>query len=125
MLLRRFIESCRNKKILLGIVLFPPLTRNQSGEFSLGFLLDRVLQVCAEHEVKCVDLRSAFGATDVASLRVNQFDHHPNERANHLAAGAVLGAFEAFWTAAARERVARLAARSAPAAAPLPEKRPF
>jgi hypothetical protein len=117
MLLQRFIDVCQKKKIPMGIVLFPRLRRNQNGRFDLGFLLDRVLQVCSQHHITCVDLRSTFETLDVANLRVNQFDHHPNERANHLATQAVVDAFAAFWTASARERAGKLGARSAPAAA--------
>jgi hypothetical protein len=76
MLLQRFIDVCQKKKIPMGIVLFPRLRRNQNGRFDLGFLLDRVLQVCSQHHITCVDLRSAFETVDVANLRVNQFDHH-------------------------------------------------
>jgi lysophospholipase L1-like esterase len=101
MLLRRFIELCRNHNIPMGIVIFPLLRRDQSNQFVLGFLLDRVLQVCAEHKITCIDLRSAFEAVDVEALWVNQFDHHPNQLANHLAAQAVVGTFETFWTASA------------------------
>jgi hypothetical protein len=79
-------------------------------------LVDRVAQSLASRSRL---RRQLFG--------VNQFGHHPNERANHLAARAVVGAFEAFWTAEAWARAAKLGARSAPAAArsPSTEKRRF
>ena len=66
MLLRRLINICRDKKVSLGIVIFPPLWRNGGDDFNLGFLLDRVLKVCAEYNMTCVDLRSAFASEHVA-----------------------------------------------------------
>ena len=91
-----FIEICRRNNLPVGIILFPALNREQP----LGFLLDRVLAVCIDQQVSCVDLRETFASVkDPSSLTVNQFDSHPNRCANELAARAVLDAFGTQWAA--------------------------
>jgi hypothetical protein len=107
-LLLNFIEICRRNRLSLGIVLFPALQQEQP----LGFLLNRVLKVCADQQIRCVDLRNTFASVDDSStLWVNQFDHHPNRHANELAARAVLDAFGAEWAAEADERLTKMEPR--------------
>jgi hypothetical protein len=117
-LLHRFIAICRDRKIPLGIVMFPPLRSDQNNQFPLGFLMDRVLQVCAQYQIECVDLRHAFASVEVAALRVNRLDHHPNQRANRLAVETVLDTFEGFWTASARARARNRRAAAAESLGP-------
>src|SRR5690606_15751071 len=69
-------------------------------------LIDRVLAVCAERNIACLDLGPALAPHAAGDrLILNRFDTHPNGRANELAAEAVLAAFAPLWQeGAARKR---------------------
>jgi hypothetical protein len=96
---KAFIELCRNNNVSMAVVLFQDLKR----EHSLSFLVDRVLKLCDDEKIHCIDLRDRLAsAGDPSNLWVNQFDHHPNRRANEIAARAVLDAFGAEWAVHAK-----------------------
>ncbi len=67
-------------------------------DYPLAFLHQRVLDVCADEGLTCLDLRADFAAVaDRSRLWVNPLDHHPSARANVIAATRILETFEAAW----------------------------
>lgn len=99
--LDQFIELCRERRIPVGIIIFPELTGDYlDGEYALGFLLDRVIATCDKWEIQCVDLRPVFENVEPPrKLWVNIFDSHPGPFANKLAAQAVLSTYKPVWDA--------------------------
>jgi hypothetical protein len=103
--LREFIESARAADVGVGIVAFPDLIHAaEIADFSMGHLIDRVMEVCALQSIGCVDLReSLLGRREEEGWWVNRFDPHPGPLVNRIAAEAVVNAFGQQWNA---ERVA-------------------
>jgi hypothetical protein len=96
--LKDFIERCQDTETAVGIVLFPHFS-DLGRDYPFGFLHDRVLRLCTEKDISCLDLRSIFTAygTEYRKLWVNQFDSHPGPLANRLAAEAIMSAFGQTW----------------------------
>ena len=68
--LEKFFELTAANRIPLGVVIYPMLS-----DFSLGFLIDRVIQSCHAHAVTCVDLRPRLQNVEPrAKLWVNRLD---------------------------------------------------
>lgn len=64
-----------------------------------GYLHDRVLAICAEQRIRCLDLRKDFAVVkDRQQLWANRLDHHPSALANAIAANRILETFAADWT---------------------------
>ena len=98
MSLEEFVTLTRDHDIPLGIILFPRITARAGNEYKLGFLLDRVLALCTEHDVPCLDMRHTYlKVADKKSLWANRLDGHPGFLANKLAADAVLEKFGEIW----------------------------
>jgi len=80
--------SRRNHKPLL-IVLFPFM--EDLDNYPLREAHQRVAQTAQQLGVPCLDLLEVFQGQTARSLQLNpRFDHHPNARANQLAAQAML-----------------------------------
>ncbi len=96
--LRGFFDTCRERRIPVGMVLFPVLTPRAP---AFDFLYDRVLEECETARVPCVDLRPVFGSDPEAlpRLRLNRFDHHASALAHELAARALLDELGPSWFA--------------------------
>jgi hypothetical protein len=101
--LAEFITTARQAGVGVGIVAFPDVELVQSPEdFALGYLIDRVMEVCHAHEVTCLDLREALaGASETEGWWANKLDPHPGPLANEAAARAVLARFEEHWSTTA------------------------
>ena len=99
--LEEFISIARDSGIGVGIVAFPDIVvANSLAEFPLGYLIDRVLDVCAAERIGCVDLRETFlGISDTEGWWASRLDAHPGPRANEAAAEAVATRFRDRWTA--------------------------
>lgn len=98
--LLRFVAIAKAAGLPVGIVAFPDLTEDLMGSYPLGFLIDRVMAVCGEVSIPCVDLRAVFAhAPPPDRLWVSRLDRHPNRLANELATDAVLGRFAPLWSA--------------------------
>jgi hypothetical protein len=96
--LNTFFQICKDRRIPVGVVLFPTLARNATGGYPFEFLMDRVLATCRTQEVTCLDLRDVYAAIpSPSSLWANRFDSHPGPLANSLAAEAMLKTFESVW----------------------------
>jgi hypothetical protein len=81
--------QCETKGIELRVVIFPFLSK-LGGDDPFAAAYERLASHCAEREIPCLDLRPALLPHLGEGLTVNRFDAHPNERAHHLAAAAIL-----------------------------------
>lgn len=104
--LKEFISIAKRAGVGVGIVAFPNLELVTSpAEFFMGYLIDRLMAICATEGIACVDLREVFaGVSDTDRWWVNKFDAHPGPRANAVAAEAVAAHFRTRWLAAADGR---------------------
>jgi lysophospholipase L1-like esterase len=100
--LRRFISLCKMRNLPVGIVLFPALNWDTHKPYPYGFLHERVLTLCAESGITCLDLQTVFSSKGVSLRRywVNRLDSHPGPLANALAAEAIFKMFSSEWISA-------------------------
>lgn len=81
-----------------GIVLFPDLAYDLGEAYPFAFLHDRLMAMCGEMQVRCVDLRPDFARVPRRDgLWASRLDAHPNARANAIAAGRIRQTFEPLW----------------------------
>ena len=107
--LTTFIEVTKRVGVPLAIILFP--TGADLGvTYPYGFLHERVLEVCTEEEVPCIDLRSSLapyaGEGQSSKLIVNRFDGHPSALVNRIAADLLLERFRDNWVSGMIRRAA-------------------
>ena len=88
---RAFAEGCAARGLPLLVVLFPFLTGDEPDEVPLAYLLDRMLGLCRELGIGCLDLRGPFAGVPADRLHVNRFDPHPGPLAHRIAAEALFG----------------------------------
>jgi hypothetical protein len=100
--LRDFVALSREAGVPMAIVLFPQLSDRQGADDPLAFLHERVLAVCAEESLPCVDLREVTAAWAGRSelLRVNRFEHHASALLHRLAAERLLETLGPLWAKA-------------------------
>lgn len=102
-LLIRTIAHVQHHRVPIAMVLFPDTSGDLGEGYEFGYLHDRVLAICAEQRITCLDLRKDFAAVkDRQRLWANRLDHHPSALANAIAANRILEAFAAQWTAPPR-----------------------
>lgn len=95
--LRRFIDICRSAGIPVGFVLFPFLS-DDLPDYQLAFLHERVMSLCQEQKLTCLDMRQVYSEyPPVSALRLNLFDNHPGPEANSIAASAIIDLFGSQW----------------------------
>jgi hypothetical protein len=100
-LLEDLIVSAQRANVGIGIVLFPDTAGDLGARYPFGYLHERVLDVCSERRITCVDLRSDFAAVrDRRSLWANRLDHHPGAKANAIAAERMLQMYSPIWAQA-------------------------
>ncbi len=102
-LLIRYIEHYQENNTDFGIVLFPSFY-SPMDQYTLGFLHEQVLEVCAEKEIECLDLRSSYSDVEYKKLWANVFDPHPSALANEIAADAIYDFFGSTWEFAAKKK---------------------
>ena len=99
-LLRDLIATAQQAHVGIGIVLFPDTAGELGDRYPFGYLHERILGVCAEREITCLDLRKDFaGIRDRQSLWANRLDHHPSAKANAIAAERILETYSGMWAA--------------------------
>jgi hypothetical protein len=99
-LLRDTIAKAQQANVSIGIVLFPDTAAPIDDHYPFAYLHDRVLEVCAERGITCLDLRNDFARIkDRQSLWANRLDHHPSARANLIAAERILETYSGMWAA--------------------------
>jgi len=92
-----FIEICRKFNIPLGLVLFSESYFDPSSK--LDFLLERMLGLCHEQKLRCVDTRSVLQPLQGdRTLWASRFDPHPSAVANQLVADRLLTTFGDTWS---------------------------
>jgi hypothetical protein len=97
-LLRDLIAIAQHANVPIGIVLFPDTAGDLGDRYPFGYLHRRVLDVCAERGITCLDLLKDFAPIkDRQSLWANRLDHHPSARANAIAAERILETFAPAW----------------------------
>lgn len=98
-LLRQIIDATRRGGAGIGLVLFPDTGMPLDTSYPFAFLHERVLGICREEGIRCLDLRRDFSRVkDRRTLWVSRLDHHPSARANQIAALRILEVFEPDWT---------------------------
>ena len=97
--LRSFLRTAKSAELPVAVVLFPDLDDRLGAEYPFASLHERVLEVCAEESVPCIDLREVFSAYAgrMQLLRVNRFDHHAGALAHRLAAERLLEVLGPVW----------------------------
>jgi GDSL-like Lipase/Acylhydrolase family len=106
--LTEFLRVLRANNIPMGIVLFPDLRVIKQESYPFGYLHGRVLKLCDEQGMDCLDLRGLMArASTTSSLKVNRFDGHPNALANRIAADALLERFGSTWLAGSGQKPLR------------------
>jgi len=102
--LREFIATGRAAGRPVGLVLFPRVGPDLArGAYEYGYLHDRVLEVCRQEGIGCLDLRAAFAAhADYKRLWATPLDGHPSALANRLAAEQLMAAFGPAWLGVGR-----------------------
>jgi len=91
-----FIEICRGFNIPLGIVLFSESYFSAASR--LDFLLERMLLLCKEQKLRCVDTREVLlPLRGDARLLASRLDPHPSALANQLVADRLLVEFGDIW----------------------------
>ena len=99
-LLNELVALCKKQNVGIGIVLFPDTAAPIDARYPFGYLHQRVLDVCAEQGITCLDLREDFSlVADRKSLWANRLDHHPSARANAIAAERILETYSQKWVA--------------------------
>lgn len=101
--LRGLIELARSYDLPLAIYLDPLFVPQLAqGNYPLAYIHDRVLAICADYGVSCLDLREAYSAVeDLSSLTANRYEGHPSAFANEIMADEVYKAFHDDWTTTA------------------------
>ncbi len=93
--LREFLSICRQHGLSVGIVIFNPY---HSQSHRLDFLIYRVLEVCGEESIICLDLRDVFAPFNGdRRLWANWGDMHPSPFAHNLVTDALMEAFGEEW----------------------------
>lgn len=104
-LLRDTIAKTQQAHVPIGIVLFPDTAAPIDDHYPFAYLHDRVLGVCAERGITCLDLRSDFARIkDRQTLWASRLDHHPSARANLIAAERILETYSGMWAASPASR---------------------
>ena len=98
--LSEFVTKVNNHNLGMGIILFPNLveTGGDLEKYPFGYLFDRVLAVCIENGIDCIDMRQVLDPEmPVSELWVNRLDSHPSAAVNAIAADAILERFTKQW----------------------------
>jgi hypothetical protein len=98
--LREFFEHAQAAGVPSGAVLFPAADAMGAfgSNYPFGFLHEHVKAVCAQAQVRCLDLLPLFASLpDPRTTWINPTDAHPNAATNRRAAVAILTTFGAAW----------------------------
>jgi len=94
--LQKFISICKERGLPLGIVIFG--NSYIDGDSSLDFLIERVLELCKQEAITCLDLRSTFAPyQEDRKLWANRADAHPAPLAHRLVADRLMDTFAEVW----------------------------
>lgn len=99
-MLQQFIERAQAAGVANGAALFPALygLGQKGATYPFDYMNERIRKIYTVEQTPYLDLLPAFlTVRDPQSLWVSPFDPHPNEKANHLTAIAILNKFEPVW----------------------------
>ena len=97
-LLHEMVDLTHRNGSEMAIVLFPDPGQDLGAGYPFAFLHERVLAVCRQEAIACIDLRHDFAAVkDRRALWVSPFDHHPSAKANEIAALRILERLQSRW----------------------------
>lgn len=100
--LKEFIALANAANVPCGIVLVPDTVLVGMPKYEFDYLHERVLNVCQEAHIQCLDLAPIFQkltseGSPADTLWVNRFDAHLGIRANAVAAAEIGEFFSAYW----------------------------
>lgn len=100
--LTEFIDLCRRHNIPLGIILYPEVISKMGTEYPFGYLHDRVISLCKQKNVECLDFREILSPyteekQEYKKLHANRLDSHPSPLANRIAAASIMKKFGPIW----------------------------
>ncbi len=99
-LMNDLIASAQQAHVPIGIVLFPDTATDLGEKYPFAYLHDRVLGICSDRGITCLDLRSTFAQIkDRQTLWASRLDHHPSAKANAIAAEKILETYSGMWAA--------------------------
>jgi hypothetical protein len=97
-LLQEMVDRSRKSGSDMAIVLFPDPGQDLGEAYPFAFLHERVIGVCQQEGIPCIDLRGDFAAVkDRRALWVSPFDNHPSAKANEIAALKILERLRPRW----------------------------
>ena len=97
-LLHEIVETSQHAGAGVGIVLFPDPGQDLGPDYPFAFLHERVLAVCRQEAIPCIDLRADLATVhNRRALWVSPFDHHPSAKANEIAAITILDRLKNQW----------------------------
>ncbi len=106
--LNAFFEICRGEDLPVGVVLFPQLLENLDSDYPFAFLHDRVITICEQRQIECLDLRPFYATHKPArGLWANRLDSHPGPQANRIAAEQIRLLYGARWESGRAAKLAR------------------
>jgi hypothetical protein len=99
-LLLDLIAQCNKFGVPIGIVLFPDLAGDLGENYPFAYLHERILDICRDQELTCLDLRKDFSLVkDRRLLWANRLDHHPGALPNEIAAVKIFETYSRQWAA--------------------------
>lgn len=99
-LMRRFLGTCRERGVGVGLVLVPEAAVSLGADYPYRVLHDRVTAICRDAGVACPDLLPAFSkVANRFTLWVSPLDSHPSVLANRMIADVILSTFASSWRA--------------------------
>jgi GDSL-like lipase/acylhydrolase family protein len=105
--LTTLIDVSGKAGVPLAILLFP-FGGELDTVYPFGFLHERVLEICSEKGIPCIDLRPNLAPYaqrgEFRKLIVNRFDGHPSAFANRIAADVLLERFRDTWVSGMTNR---------------------
>ncbi len=87
--LRRMRDRANGHDVELRVAIFP-FMHNLGPDYPFRDAHRKLVEFCREEQIPVLDLEPLFTAHRSEGLVVGMFDNHPNERANELAADAML-----------------------------------
>lgn len=97
-LLHEIVETSQRAGANIGIVLFPDPGQDLGPDYPFAFLHERVLAVCRQEAIPCIDLRADLATVkNRRALWVSPFDHHPSAKANEIAALKIIERLQNHW----------------------------
>ena len=107
--LNAFLDICESENIPVGVALFPQLSVDLGSDYPFAFLHERVVALCDQRQLDCLDLRFVYSTHKPANrLWANRLDAHPGPLANRIAADEIRRVYGDQWEAYFQAKNARI-----------------